>query len=104
MDKFNADAARKQLRETFDDADITKVVDGADDASIKKMISRMTDGVHLGTPVFDGAREVDVKTLLRRAQVPENGQMVLFDGRTGEPFHNPVTVGVMYMLKLQSLG
>jgi len=103
LDKFQADAARKKLKETFGDEDISTFIDKADDASIKKMITRMVDGVHLGTPVFDGARETDVKTLLRRAQVPENGQMVLFDGRTGEPFNNPVTVGVMYMLKLHHL-
>ena len=67
------------------------------------MIKRMEGGVHLGTPVFDGARETDVKDLLRRARVPETGQMILFDGRTGEAFQNPVTVGVMYMLKLHHL-
>ncbi|RYX78248.1 DNA-directed RNA polymerase subunit beta [bacterium] len=103
LDKFQADAARTALKDTFVDEDINKVVDGADDASIKKMLTRMTAGVHVGTPVFDGARETDVKELLRRAKVPDNGQMILFDGRTGEPFTNPVTVGVMYMLKLHHL-
>ena len=100
---FRAEEARKALKDTFKDSDIDTVVDKADDASVKKMITRMTAGVHLGTPVFDGARETDVKELLKRAQVPENGQMILFDGRTGEPFQNPVTVGVMYMLKLHHL-
>ena len=76
------------------------MIDGADDASLKKMLGRMTNGIHLGTPVFDGARETDVKELLRRARVPETGQMILFDGRSGEPFQNPVNVGIMYMLKL----
>ncbi|MES2966102.1 MAG: DNA-directed RNA polymerase subunit beta, partial [Bdellovibrionota bacterium] len=103
LDNFRADEARKALKDTFKDDDINAVVDKADDASVKKMITRMTAGVHLGTPVFDGARETDVKELLKRAQVPENGQMILFDGRTGEPFQNPVTVGVMYMLKLHHL-
>ncbi len=103
LEKFQADAARTALKNTFADEDINQVVDKADDASIKKMLTRMTAGVHVGTPVFDGARETDVKDLLRRAQVPDNGQMILFDGRTGEPFNNPVTVGVMYMLKLHHL-
>jgi DNA-directed RNA polymerase subunit beta len=103
VEKFQADHARTALKATFNDEDINKFVDGADDASVKKMLTRMTMGVHVGTPVFDGARETDVKELLRRAQVPENGQMILFDGRTGEPFANPVTVGVMYMLKLHHL-
>jgi DNA-directed RNA polymerase subunit beta len=103
LDNFQAAAARQTLKDTFKDTDINAVIDKADDPSIKKMLTRMTAGVHLGTPVFDGARETDVKELLRRAQVPETGQMILFDGRTGEPFNNPVTVGVMYMLKLHHL-
>ena len=103
LEKFDAPAARQRLKDTFGDEDITQIVEKADDSSIKKMITRMTDGVHLGTPVFDGARETDVKGLLKRAQVPETGQMILFDGRSGEPFQNPVTVGVMYMLKLHHL-
>ncbi len=103
LEKYQADAARTSLKDTFADADVNKVIEGADDASLKKMIKRMEGGVHVGTPVFDGAREKDVKDLLRRAQVPENGQMILFDGRTGEAFQNPVTVGVMYMLKLHHL-
>ncbi len=103
LEKFQSETARNAVKATFQDEDINKVIDNADDESVKKMITRMTNGVHLGTPVFDGAREADVKELLRRAQVPESGQMVLFDGRTGEPFQNPVTVGVMYMLKLHHL-
>lgn len=103
LENFQSEAARAALTATFEDADVNAVVEGADDASIKKMLTRMVDGVHLGTPVFDGARETDVKDLLRRAQVPQTGQMILFDGRTGEPFQNPVTVGVMYMLKLHHL-
>jgi len=59
--------------------------------------------VHVGTPVFDGAREKDVKDLLARAQLPSTGKTILFDGRSGVPFQNPVTVGIMYMLKLHHL-
>jgi len=59
--------------------------------------------VHLATPVFDGASEKEVKNVLKHAELPESGQTVLFDGRTGEPFDMPVTVGVMYMLKLHHL-
>ena len=103
LEKFQADEARKRLKDTFADAEISTMIDGADDASVKKMLGRMTNGIHLGTPVFDGARETDVKELLRRARVPESGQMILFDGRSGEPFQNPVTVGIMYMLKLHHL-
>ncbi|MCB9072147.1 MAG: DNA-directed RNA polymerase subunit beta [Bdellovibrionaceae bacterium] len=104
IEKYQADAARTALKDAFEgEKSITQKVDGADDSSIKKMIGAMKDGIHLATPVFDGARETDVKRLLTKAQVPTSGQMVLFDGRTGEPFENPVTVGIMYMLKLHHL-
>jgi len=104
IDDFKADAARKQIQETFqEDTDIVNQVANADEDSLKKMIKRMKDGVHLATPVFDGAKEQDVKNLLKRAKLPLSGQTVLFDGRTGEPFQTPVTVGIMYMLKLHHL-
>ena len=60
-------------------------------------------GIHVATPVFDGARENDIKALLKEAKLPVTGQTILYDGRTGEPFDKPVTVGNMYMLKLHHL-
>lgn len=62
-----------------------------------------TLGVKVATPVFDGAREQDVFDTLKKAGLPENGKTVLYDGRTGEPFDNQITVGVMYFLKLHHL-
>ena len=103
LDQFNHEKARESLKKTFDDAEISRVVDQADEKSLKKMIKSVDKGIHLASPVFDGAEESDVKKLLERASMPSSGQMVLFDGRTGEAFENPVTVGVMYMLKLHHL-
>lgn len=60
-------------------------------------------GWHVATPVFDGANEEDIIEALKKADYPENGKIFLRDGRTGEEFHNPVTVGYMYMLKLHHL-
>ncbi len=60
-------------------------------------------GLKVETPVFDGASEKEIKDLLRKAKLPESGQSVVYDGRTGEPFKSPVTVGYMYMLKLHHL-
>ncbi|MGI6684275.1 MAG: DNA-directed RNA polymerase subunit beta [Bacillota bacterium] len=60
-------------------------------------------GLHIATPVFDGAREDDVQSTLVEAGLPENGKTILYDGRTGEPFDNEVTVGYLYMLKLAHL-
>ncbi|MGE5893923.1 MAG: DNA-directed RNA polymerase subunit beta, partial [bacterium] len=60
-------------------------------------------GLHIATPVFEGAREEEIRGMLKKAGLPETGQSILFDGRTGEPFQRPVTVGVMYMMKLHHL-
>ena len=103
LDQFHGDRARESLKNTFNDSEIGKLVDQADEESIKKMIKSVEKGVHMASPVFDGAVESDVKNLLEKARMPTSGQMVLFDGRTGEAFENPVTVGIMYMLKLHHL-
>ncbi|HEY8463876.1 MAG TPA: DNA-directed RNA polymerase subunit beta [Bacillota bacterium] len=60
-------------------------------------------GIHIATPVFGGANENDIVECLKKAGLPENGKTILYDGRTGEPFDNPVTVGYVYMLKLAHL-
>jgi len=73
------------------------------DAEIVALSTNLTKGVPMATPVFDGAREDEIKAMLRLADLPESGQTTLFDGRTGEAFDRPVTVGYMYMLKLNHL-
>ncbi|MCE6971148.1 DNA-directed RNA polymerase subunit beta, partial [Cereibacter sphaeroides] len=74
-----------------------------DDDDLVEMASRVTKGVPIATPVFDGAKEPDVNDALRRAGFDKSGQSIVFDGRTGEQFARPVTVGVKYMLKLHHL-
>ncbi len=103
LDKWNTDVVRKDLKSVFNDKEISEKVDKADEQSLKKIVTTMKHGVHVGTPVFDGARESDVKDLLAKAQLPSTGKTILFDGRSGVPFQNPVTVGIMYMLKLHHL-
>jgi DNA-directed RNA polymerase subunit beta len=73
------------------------------DNELAEMAHNLRKGVPCATPVFDGVSEDEVRRLLRLADLPENGQTTLFDGRTGEPFERPVTVGYMYMLKLNHL-
>ena len=73
------------------------------DYEVKELADNLRDGVPFATPVFDGANEYQVKELLKYAGLPESGQFTLFDGRTGEQFDRPVTVGYMYMLKLNHL-
>jgi DNA-directed RNA polymerase subunit beta len=60
-------------------------------------------GIHVATPVFDGATEEDIVEILEEANLPRNGKTILYDGRTGEPFDSEITVGYMYMLKLAHL-
>jgi DNA-directed RNA polymerase subunit beta len=73
------------------------------DADIMELAGNLVGGVPMATPVFDGAAEESIKDLLKLADMPESGQFTLHDGRTGEAFDRPVTVGYMYMLKLNHL-
>jgi DNA-directed RNA polymerase subunit beta len=70
---------------------------------IKEMAKNLKGGVPMATPVFDGAPESEIKRLLELANLPASGQTTLYNGRTGDPFDRPVTVGYMYMLKLNHL-
>jgi DNA-directed RNA polymerase subunit beta len=78
-------------------------VAGFSDDEIDELASNLSRGVPIATPVFDGANEEEIKGLLELAGLPQSGQATLFDGRTGERFDRPVTVGYMYMLKLNHL-
>ena len=80
-------------------ADLTDLTDD----EILNLASNLRGGVPMATPAFDGAKEAEVKAMLALADLPESGQMRLTDGRTGEMFDRPVTVGYMYMLKLNHL-
>lgn len=70
---------------------------------VMELAHNLKDGVPLATPVFDGAKEEEIKMLLNLAGLPASGQTILYDGRTGDAFERPVTVGYMYMLKLNNL-
>jgi len=78
-------------------------LDSLTDEEILELAQNLRKGVPMATPVFDGAKEESIKDLLRMADIPESGQLALYDGRTGEGFLRPVTVGYMYMLKLNHL-
>jgi DNA-directed RNA polymerase subunit beta len=73
------------------------------DDEVTRLAGNLRKGVPMATPVFDGATEAEIKHMLTLADIPESGQITLFDGRTGRPFERPVTVGYMYMLKLNHL-
>ena len=73
------------------------------DEELIELATNLVDGVPMATPVFDGATEAEIKKMLELADLPTSGQTQLYDGRTGEPFERPVTVGYMHMLKLNHL-
>ena len=78
-------------------------IDSFNDAEVITLAKNLSKGVPIATPVFDGASEAEIKGLLALADLPLSGQMHLYDGRTGEKFERQVTVGYMYMLKLNHL-
>jgi DNA-directed RNA polymerase subunit beta len=97
-------ALRQRLKEAYADERIAKLLDEASEETIRDLAHQARRGVHMATAVFDGAKEDEIKAELERADLPTNGQTVLFDGRSGEPFDTDVTVGILYMLKLHHLA
>jgi len=88
---YNKNAANKEDLDAFNNGEILELA------------NNLKDGLPIATPVFDGAKESEVKDLLKLAKLPESGQFTLYDGRTGSKFERPVTVGYMYMIKLNHL-
>ena len=95
---------RKFLHEIYNEiGGRNEELDTFSDQEILDLAKNLRGGVPMATPVFDGAKESEIKAMLKLADLPESGQMQLFDGRTGNKFERPVTVGYMYMLKLNHL-
>ncbi len=94
---------REAMRIGYGDDFYGEVFEGMADEQLAESAATVTRGVPIGTPVFDGAKEPDVNDALSRAGFDTSGQSIVFDGRTGEQFSRPVTVGVKYMLKLHHL-
>jgi DNA-directed RNA polymerase subunit beta len=93
---------RRKMRELYG-KDVGDFVDGLRDDDVAKLARKAGSGIHVASPVFDGAGEAEIFNLLKKAGLPATGQARLRDGRTGEPFAQPVTVGIMYMMKLHHL-
>ncbi|RZQ93585.1 DNA-directed RNA polymerase subunit beta [Vibrio vulnificus] len=96
---------REFLQKVYDLGETRQKVDIASlsDEEVRTLIGNLRGGLPIATPVFDGASEASIKELLKLGDLPESGQLTLFDGRTGDAFERPVTVGYMYMLKLNHL-
>ena len=99
----NANELREFLDKVYNSNGKPEDIASLTDAEVITMANNLEAGVPFATPVFDGAKEEEIKEMLRLAGMPESGQMTLFDGRTGEQFERKVTVGYMHMLKLHHL-
>ena len=107
VDEISKTAASKGLRESLNNiygqAQYESQIAPLSDKEVLELAGNLTNGVPMGTPVFDGAREEDVVEMLEQAGLDSAGQVTLVDGRTGEVFERKVTVGYIYMLKLHHL-
>jgi len=101
--KSKAKELKGFLGKIYSTTELNRAIGGLKDDQILPVAQRLRFGVPVATPVFDGASEEDIRNLLELAGIPTSGQTTLIDGRTGDPFDRPVTVGVMYMLKLHHL-
>ena len=101
--KAQEEGLRRKLKEVYHTPEFTEVADAVIGPDLQRLASRAKQGIHIASPVFDGAAEEEIFSLLKRAGLPETGQTTLYDGRTGEPFAQPITVGVMYIMKLHHL-
>jgi DNA-directed RNA polymerase subunit beta len=96
-------AIRDKMKKIFAKADLKKKINHMDDGDLTKFASFYRDGVFMATPVFDGAKENEIKELLLEAGLSSTGQTTLYDGRSGKPFDKQITVGTMYVMKLHHL-
>ncbi len=94
---------RKKIKNIFSNSALPQKFDELDDTQLRTFAANYKNGVYMATPVFDGAKEEEVKALLEEAGQSASAQTVLYDGRTGAPFKGNITVGAMYMLKLHHL-
>src|ERR1700723_1003461 len=98
-----AEAARRWFREVFGDTAVWRSLAAMEDSELVELTDSLREGVPMATPVFDGAREEEIRHLLEVAGLPSSGKISLFDGMAGDLFASEVTVGYIYMLKLSHL-
>jgi DNA-directed RNA polymerase subunit beta len=94
---------RRLVQKIYDSKEVDEYAEKLSQEDRTVLAGQFREGIHMATPVFDGADEEDIQRLLKLAGLPATGQCILYDGRTGQAFDRPVTVGVMYMLKLHHL-
>ena len=101
--QFPPEELRAVLKKIYPTEQAHQFIEALDAEDLRLFASKLRKGVHVATPVFDGAREEEIKAGLAMANIASTGQSTLFDGKTGQAFDNDVTVGVMYIMKLHHL-
>ena len=102
-ENYNRAALEKLVLEIWDAEEVKSFLKTCSDEDLKTFVRKYKEGVHFANPVFDGASEEEIRKALQVADLDTDGQVELYDGRTGNKFDNRVTVGVMYILKLHHL-
>ena len=102
-DNVRAEIIRKEVKGMYLETDFGESIGDMTDEQVIDLARSLTGGVYFATPVFDGATEVEIKKFLEQAGLPTVGKTILYDGMTGDPFEQKVTVGYIYMLKLSHL-
>jgi DNA-directed RNA polymerase subunit beta len=100
---YKVDKIKKKLATIYSEDEINDLISGMDDEQVRNFALRLEQGIPVATPVFDGAKEEEIRKLLVESGQSELGEAILYDGYTGEAIAEPVTVGVMYVLKLHHL-
>jgi len=100
---YNPKILRRRIKEIYSSKEVNEYLEQATDEEVAELARKLGKGIYMSVPVFDGASEEEIKEHLDKAGLPVSGQTILYDGRTGEPFHHKVTVGYMYLLKLHHL-
>lgn len=100
---YGLDAIKKELKGIYSSPEFDRFIKGASEEEIRRFVRKLKKGILVSTPVFDGADEKEITNMLVAGGLPETGQTILHDGRTGEPFDHEITVGMIYMLKLHHL-
>jgi DNA-directed RNA polymerase subunit beta len=100
---FSPKSVREWMKKIYDSERFSSYLEAMSDEQVRQLGQELSKGAFMASPVFSGSTEREIKRYLQFAGLPESGQTTLYDGRTGQPFQQPVTIGSMYMLKLHHL-
>jgi len=101
--EYGPKALREKIKKIYDSERFLALIDSMEDDELREYARTLSDGIYMAAPAFDGASEEEIKDALKEGGLPVSGKATLYDGRTGVPFDQKVTVGVIYMMKLHHL-